>query len=272
MKDMLEALFKFGSEFTWRKLLALILLGAVAFGIFLLYERYTSSFRLSRLQKASDLLIRLQEIEVHRTNSTPELERARIALMTQAAKAIEESPLSLEFIPMKLTFSVENAWKFLAGGALWCVIAVFQLSKLKTKSAKDSVLGFLMLAGLSGFVGVFVPAIWWPWFHILIYPWLFIAAVGFIAVPVALFISNFKSAKNKAQRNACIYNLKQIDGARQQWALENHKTSQSVPTVDDILPYLKNGVFPQCPSGGTYELESVSADPTCTVVGHSLEL
>jgi len=41
----------------------------------------------------------------------------------------------------------------------------------------------LMLARVSGFVAMFVPAIWWPWFHILIYPWLLIAAVVSALVP-----------------------------------------------------------------------------------------
>jgi chromosome segregation ATPase len=71
-------------------------------------------------------------------------------------------------------------------------------------------------------------------------------------------------------RNTCINNLRQIDGAKQQWALEKNKTLDAVPTARDLLPYLKDGAFPVCPDGGTYSINSVDALPTCTVAGHVL--
>ena len=71
-------------------------------------------------------------------------------------------------------------------------------------------------------------------------------------------------------RNTCINNLRQIDGAKQQWALEKNKAVDAMPTVKDLLPYLKGGVFPVCPDGGTYFINSVEAVPTCTVAGHAL--
>lgn len=72
------------------------------------------------------------------------------------------------------------------------------------------------------------------------------------------------------QRNACINNLRLIDGAKQQWALEKSQPGDAVPTARDLLPYLKDGVFPACPAGGTYYLNSVDALPTCSVAGHVL--
>ncbi len=66
------------------------------------------------------------------------------------------------------------------------------------------------------------------------------------------------------QLNACINNLRMIDGAIQQWALENKKTAQSIATERDIVPYLKDGVLPKCPSGGTYTIGAVGAAPTCS--------
>jgi chromosome segregation ATPase len=71
-------------------------------------------------------------------------------------------------------------------------------------------------------------------------------------------------------RNTCINSLRQIDAAKNQWALEKNKTVDAVPTVKDLLPYLKDGVFPVCPDGGTYSINSVDAVPTCSVAGHSL--
>ncbi len=71
-------------------------------------------------------------------------------------------------------------------------------------------------------------------------------------------------------RNTCINNLRQIDAAKQQWALEKNKAADDVPTVQDLLPYLKDGVFPICPDGGTYSINAVDEVPTCTIPGHLL--
>ncbi|MGA9449875.1 MAG: hypothetical protein WBW41_00875 [Verrucomicrobiia bacterium] len=73
-----------------------------------------------------------------------------------------------------------------------------------------------------------------------------------------------------AQRNACINNLRQIDAAKQQWALVNNKNDEAVPAAADLLPYLKGGVFPVCPGGGSYTINAVGLPPTCSVPGHAL--
>jgi hypothetical protein len=72
------------------------------------------------------------------------------------------------------------------------------------------------------------------------------------------------------ERNACIANLKQIDAAKLQWALENNKTDDAIPTAQDLLPYFKDGVFPVCPSGGVYTINAVALAPTCSIPGHAL--
>jgi hypothetical protein len=72
------------------------------------------------------------------------------------------------------------------------------------------------------------------------------------------------------ERNACITNLKLIDAAKLQWALLNNKAEDAIPTEQDLLPYLKDGVFPVCPSGGTYTINAVGQAPTCSIPGHAL--
>jgi chromosome segregation ATPase len=73
-----------------------------------------------------------------------------------------------------------------------------------------------------------------------------------------------------AQLNMCINNLRQIDAAKQEWALENNKTADDIPTAQDLLPYLSNLVFPVCPSGGTYTINAAGVPPTCSAPGHVL--
>jgi len=88
-----------------------------------------------------------------------------------------------------------------------------------------------------------------------------VAIIGLLA---AIAIPNFVRARNTAQRNACINNLRQIDGAKQQWALENKKSDTDTPGSDDVKVYIKNERFPSCPSSGTYTVNAVNTDPTCS--------
>src|SRR6267154_976263 len=93
-----------------------------------------------------------------------------------------------------------------------------------------------------------------------------VAIIGLLA---AIAIPNFVKARTTAQKNACINNLRQIDGAIQQWALELKKGINETLGEAEVTPYLKNSVV--CPSGGTsfsdsYAVVNVSAQPTCKKV------
>jgi len=68
----------------------------------------------------------------------------------------------------------------------------------------------------------------------------------------------------------CLAHLRQLDGAKQQWALENKKATDAIPAALDLAPYLKDNILPTCPSGGKYTLRSVNDLPTCSVAGHTL--
>ncbi|MEW6303452.1 MAG: hypothetical protein AB1705_08285 [Verrucomicrobiota bacterium] len=80
----------------------------------------------------------------------------------------------------------------------------------------------------------------------------------------------FLRSRQPAARNSCIANLKQIDGATQQWALENKKLSTDIASPAGVAEYLKGGQQPGCPFGGKYIIRTVSESPLCTVVGHTL--
>jgi hypothetical protein len=71
-------------------------------------------------------------------------------------------------------------------------------------------------------------------------------------------------------RDICINNLRQIDAAKNQWALENNKAVGAIPAGEDLLPYFPNGIFPVCPSGGTYTIGAVGELPTCSIPGHAI--
>jgi DNA repair exonuclease SbcCD ATPase subunit len=73
-----------------------------------------------------------------------------------------------------------------------------------------------------------------------------------------------------AQLNACINNLRQIEAAKQEWALENNKRATALPTVQELLPYFADDVVPVCPAGGIYTLNAAGQAPTCSIPGHVL--
>ena len=91
-----------------------------------------------------------------------------------------------------------------------------------------------------------------------------VAIIGLLA---AIAIPNFVKARATSQANACINNLRQIDAAANQFALEQKKTTGSAITYPtDLTPYIKmnsGGVIPGCPAGGNYADASVGAIPTC---------
>ena len=103
-----------------------------------------------------------------------------------------------------------------------------------------------------------------------------VAIIGLLA---AIAIPNFVRARAQSQKNACINNLRQIDGAVQQWALENKAgPADALPANSVILGYLKSEV--KCPAGGptatyatSYGCANVGSKPTCLLnaaAGHVL--
>ncbi len=99
---------------------------------------------------------------------------------------------------------------------------------------------------------------------------------GVVAALVAIAIPNFVKAKTTGGGGPpnCIVHLKQIEGAIQQWALENKKEDTDAPDLNGAASYLKGGVLPVCPQGGSYRAGATVVDrPTCSLAtthGHSL--
>ena len=95
-----------------------------------------------------------------------------------------------------------------------------------------------------------------------------VAIIGLLA---AIAIPNFVRARTTSQTNACINNLRQVDGAMQQWALESKAAGDAAVTYANIKDYLKNSVI--CPAAGalvtftdSYTITTVSNKPLCKIV------
>jgi general secretion pathway protein G len=96
--------------------------------------------------------------------------------------------------------------------------------------------------------------------------------VAIIGLLCAIAVPNFVHARISSQTETCISNLRQIDSAVQQWALENNERPTATVTFDDIQPYVgrKAGgsavnVDIKCPAGGTYSVTDVQSSPTCSI-------
>ena len=95
-----------------------------------------------------------------------------------------------------------------------------------------------------------------------------VAIIGLLA---AIAIPNFIKARAISQKNACIANLKQIDGAINTWALEKQKVNGDAVVVTDLYgptSYIKSA--PTCPAGGTYNYNAVGASIQvfCSLAGN----
>ena len=91
-----------------------------------------------------------------------------------------------------------------------------------------------------------------------------------IAVLLAIAIPNFMKARDTSRAKACVANLRQIDTAKMQWAMDNKKVGTDVPVMGtDLVPtYIK--VTPACPSSGAYTVGAVDVNPVCSFTGHAL--
>jgi prepilin-type N-terminal cleavage/methylation domain-containing protein len=96
-----------------------------------------------------------------------------------------------------------------------------------------------------------------------------VAIIGLLA---AIAIPNFIKAREASQKNACIANLKQIDGAKNTWALENKKVNSDVALSTELYGatlYIRDE--PTCPAGFVYTIGAVSVKPLCSSPsGHTL--
>ena len=101
-----------------------------------------------------------------------------------------------------------------------------------------------------------------------------VAIIGLLA---AIAIPSFVKSRNVSRRNACINNLRQIDSAKEQLAMENKLSGTD--TVDwsggsnNLDDYIR-GDEPTCPTDdASYVFGDIDTPPNCrnnTGLGHTL--
>jgi prepilin-type N-terminal cleavage/methylation domain-containing protein len=92
-----------------------------------------------------------------------------------------------------------------------------------------------------------------------------VAIIGLLA---AIAIPSFVKARATSQQNACINNLRQIDSAKEQWALAEKKVDNDPIVKTEVDSYMKK--VPNCPAGGAYTYGNVGTDPDCDKPNHNM--
>lgn len=100
--------------------------------------------------------------------------------------------------------------------------------------------------------------------------------VAIIGLLCTMAIPAFMKSRNLSQMNACINNLRQLDGAKEECALE-FTWSNGTPVIDgdsNVNAYIKflcgTTNTPDCPGGGIYTYNPIGTNPTCNIAGHAL--
>lgn len=98
-----------------------------------------------------------------------------------------------------------------------------------------------------------------------------------IGLLAAIAIPSFVRARDRARTNSCINNLRQIEYAKETWAMEQTDPAalQNVAFGDDHEAWeaIRGGwAAVACPAGGTIQANALGVTPTCTETGHVLDL
>ena len=91
--------------------------------------------------------------------------------------------------------------------------------------------------------------------------------VAIIGIIIAIAIPSFIRARETSRARACQENLAKIDGAKEQYALDENLGHEAAVGMTDLIGptlYLKR--TPECPAGGAYTVNAVGVDPTCDYI------
>jgi hypothetical protein len=91
--------------------------------------------------------------------------------------------------------------------------------------------------------------------------WLVMATMVALGLVCIVCVPNFvRSGTTKT--NGIINNLRQLDGAKQQWALDHNQTGAVVVTKDDVAPYLRQpDGWVESVAGESYSLRTLVESP-----------
>jgi prepilin-type N-terminal cleavage/methylation domain-containing protein len=96
-----------------------------------------------------------------------------------------------------------------------------------------------------------------------------------IGILLAIAIPNFITARQTSQKKSCLSNLKQIDAAKEQWAMDGNTGTPAWTDIMGTDKYMKGDPAAPCTcptDGSSYTVNAIGTDPTCpnSALGHVL--
>ena len=92
-----------------------------------------------------------------------------------------------------------------------------------------------------------------------------------MGVLLSIAMPQFIRARENSGTTGCKFNLKELQGAKERWAMDNNRPAEDTPTMSDLVVpgvYLKN--TPMCPAGGAYDIGRLNQRPECSLGGDHL--
>jgi prepilin-type N-terminal cleavage/methylation domain-containing protein len=89
-----------------------------------------------------------------------------------------------------------------------------------------------------------------------------------VAVLLSIAVPSFIRSRESSNTQMCVANLKRIDAAKEQWAMDNR--AEVGTTITGGMPTLMSGYIreaPECEGGGSYTLNVTGTYPTCSMGG-----
>ena len=173
------------SDFTWRRLSALLALTAYLGLLFAVLEAVTGHFRLARIEHATNIVARLQEIEAKQPPASPELAAVRADLIRRLRGLTSPDTTTAP--------DFASLWKFLSAAAPFTLMLLIFVPGLRRgdAGAKSGMFGIGVIAVFAGFIGLLIPTFLWPWGNLLVFPLILFLCFGVFA---------FRWQKSQARR------------------------------------------------------------------------
>jgi len=204
-------LFKLFEDFSWKRFSAAVLALAIFSSAVLIYERYTSNFELSRIQRSAEILSTLHELAPS-SQSDKEVDMIRIQLLSDLSRLVSQRQITTG-IPQAL---LNGLWSdpirnFLAGAAPWLLFFLLSLPKSFKQGATNPipVATYGILALICGWLATFLnfkASVMSTFLTFLVAPFLLVGIIGVIA---AIAIPQFAAYRMKAYNAAAVATLKQ---------------------------------------------------------------
>ncbi|MBN1782355.1 prepilin-type N-terminal cleavage/methylation domain-containing protein [bacterium] len=95
-----------------------------------------------------------------------------------------------------------------------------------------------------------------------------------IGILSSVAILRFMMLTDTAKASLCIANQQTLNAAQAMYLAQtsvNTGYSEYADDLNDLIPFIDSGTVPECPIGGTYEIDPVSGIITCSLTEHIVD-